>query len=93
MPARVAPFIVLIGLLIVAATSMFTITEAQVAIRTGDQVGVVAGDPQPAQRGDYDAPEQQHATPGQWCFRHQADHDGMPAGSGGSGRHGIDRCA
>jgi modulator of FtsH protease HflC len=41
MPARVAPIIVLIGLLIVAVTSLFTITEAQVAIRT--EFGAIVG--------------------------------------------------
>jgi modulator of FtsH protease HflC len=41
MPARVAPIIVLIVALIIAMTSMFTITEAQVAIRT--EFGAIVG--------------------------------------------------
>jgi modulator of FtsH protease HflC len=41
MPARVAPVIILIVALIIAMTSMFTITEAQVAIRT--EFGAIVG--------------------------------------------------
>src|SRR5215475_3172671 len=41
MPSCVAPIIVLVLLLIVAMTSLFTITEAQVAIRT--EVGAIVG--------------------------------------------------
>jgi modulator of FtsH protease HflC len=41
MPARVAPVIVLIVALIIAMTSMFTITEAQVALRT--EFGAIVG--------------------------------------------------
>lgn len=41
MPARVAPVIVLIAMLILAMTSLFTITEAQVAIRT--EFGAIVG--------------------------------------------------
>jgi membrane protease subunit HflC len=41
MPGRVAPIVVLVVALIIAATSMFTITEAQVAIRT--EFGAIVG--------------------------------------------------
>jgi membrane protease subunit HflC len=41
MPARVAPIVALVVVLIVAMTSMFTITEAQVAIRT--EFGAIMG--------------------------------------------------
>jgi len=41
MPGRVAPLVVLVVALIIAATSMFTITEAQVAIRT--EFGAIVG--------------------------------------------------
>ena len=41
MPARFAPIIVLVALLITALTSVFTITEAQVAVRT--EFGAIVG--------------------------------------------------
>jgi membrane protease subunit HflC len=41
MPGRVAPIVVVVVALIIAATSMFTITEAQVAIRT--EFGAIVG--------------------------------------------------
>jgi len=41
MPGRVAPIVVLVVALIIAVTSMFTITEAQVAIRT--EFGAIVG--------------------------------------------------
>ena len=41
MPARVAPIVILVVLLIIAMTSLFTITEAQVAIRT--EFGAILG--------------------------------------------------
>lgn len=41
MPARVAPVIALVVVLIIAMTSLFTITEAQVAIRT--EFGAIVG--------------------------------------------------
>jgi membrane protease subunit HflC len=41
MPGRVAPIIVLVMVLIIAVTSLFTITEAQVAIRT--EFGAIVG--------------------------------------------------
>jgi modulator of FtsH protease HflC len=41
MPSRIAPIVVLVMLLIIGMTSMFTITEAQVAIRT--EFGAIVG--------------------------------------------------
>jgi len=41
MPARIAPIIVLIAMLVLAMTSMFTINEAEVAIRT--EFGAIVG--------------------------------------------------
>src|SRR5579859_7349767 len=41
MPARIAPILALVVLLVLAMTSLFTITEAQVAIRT--EFGAIVG--------------------------------------------------
>jgi modulator of FtsH protease HflC len=41
MPARIAPIVVVVVLLIIAMTSLFTITEAEVAIRT--EFGAIVG--------------------------------------------------